>query len=97
MKLFRPKFKDKKSVNYRFINIVSTETDSSYRPQHEDFQTKHAVTLLKRYRSDYLMFNDDIQGTAATALAGIYGALKVPINTPICGFCGKNFPHGKSR
>jgi len=45
--------------------------------QHEDFQSKHAVNLLKRYRSEYLMFNDDIQGTAATALAGIYGALKV--------------------
>ena len=30
-----------------------------------------------RYRSDYLMFNDDIQGTAATVLAGLYGALKV--------------------
>jgi len=45
--------------------------------QHEDFQTKHAVNLLKRYRSSYLMFNDDIQGTAATTLAGIYGALKV--------------------
>merc|ERR1712223_2213629 len=45
--------------------------------QHEDFQSKHAVNLLKRYRSDYLMFNDDIQGTAATALAGLYGALKV--------------------
>lgn len=45
--------------------------------QHEDFQSKHAVNLLKRYRSDYLMFNDDIQGTAATTLAGIYGALKV--------------------
>jgi len=45
--------------------------------QHEDFQTKHAVNLLKRYRSDYLMFNDDIQGTAATVLAGIYGALRV--------------------
>lgn len=44
--------------------------------QHEDFQTKHAVNLLKRYRSSYLMFNDDIQGTAATTLAGIYGALK---------------------
>ncbi|XP_059097356.1 uncharacterized protein LOC131891736 isoform X1 [Tigriopus californicus] len=45
--------------------------------QHEDFQSKHAVNLLKRYRSEYLMFNDDIQGTAATVLAGLYGALKV--------------------
>lgn len=45
--------------------------------QHEDFQSKYAVKLLKRYRSDYLMFNDDIQGTAATVLAGLYGALKV--------------------
>lgn len=45
--------------------------------QHEDFTSKHAVNLLKRYRSDYLMFNDDIQGTAATVLAGLYGALKV--------------------
>merc|ERR1719220_2567810 len=45
--------------------------------QHEDFQTKHGVNLLKRYRASYLMFNDDIQGTAATTLAGIYGALKV--------------------
>jgi len=45
--------------------------------QHEDFTSKHAVNLLKRYRKDYLMFNDDIQGTAATVLAGLYGALKV--------------------
>ena len=30
-----------------------------------------------RYKKDYLMFNDDIQGTAATVLAGLYGALKV--------------------
>ena len=45
--------------------------------QHEDFQSKHAVNLLKRYRSEYLMFNDDIQGTGATVLAGLYGALKV--------------------
>jgi len=50
--------------------------------QHEDFQTKHAVNLLKRYRSDYLMFNDDIQGTAATVLAGIYGALRVQGEAP---------------
>ena len=50
--------------------------------QHEDFQTRHAVNLLKRYRSDYLMFNDDIQGTAATVLAGLYGALKVQGKPP---------------
>ncbi len=37
--------------------------------------TQH--TTMCRYRSDYLMFNDDIQGTAATVLAGLYGALKV--------------------
>jgi len=45
--------------------------------QFEDFQSKHAIELLKRYKSEYLMFNDDIQGTAATVLAGLYGALKV--------------------
>jgi len=45
--------------------------------QFEDFQSKHAATLLNRYRDEYLMFNDDIQGTAATVLAGLYGAMKV--------------------
>jgi len=45
--------------------------------QFEDFQSKHAIESLKRYRHEYLMFNDDIQGTAATVLAGLYGALKV--------------------
>lgn len=45
--------------------------------QFEDFQSKHAITTLLRYRHDYLMFNDDIQGTAATVLAGLYGALAV--------------------
>merc|ERR1719402_2048278 len=45
--------------------------------QFEDFQTKHANVLLERYRDEYLMFNDDIQGTAATVLAGLYGAMKV--------------------
>lgn len=45
--------------------------------QFEDFQSKHAVKLLARYKREYLMFNDDIQGTAATVLAGLYGAMKV--------------------
>ncbi len=44
--------------------------------QFEDFQLKHAVKLLERYRGQKrLVFNDDIQGTAATILAALYGAL----------------------
>jgi len=50
--------------------------------QFEDFQSKHAVHLLARYKKEYLMFNDDIQGTAATVLAGLYGAMKVRGLTP---------------
>merc|ERR1719232_1675404 len=45
--------------------------------QFEDFQSKYAIKLLQRYKKEYLMFNDDIQGTAATVLAGLYGAMKV--------------------
>ena len=29
--------------------------------QFEDFQSKHAIKLLMRYKKEYLMFNDDIQ------------------------------------
>ena len=45
--------------------------------QFEDFATGHALTLLERYRYDMPTFNDDIQGTAAVVLAGVYGALAV--------------------
>ena len=50
--------------------------------QFEDFQSKYAIKLLQRYKKEYLMFNDDIQGTAATVLAGLYGAMKVQGLTP---------------
>ena len=36
-----------------------------------------SICVIYRYKQEYLMFNDDIQGTAATVLAGLYGAMKV--------------------
>lgn len=55
------------AVRYRWPNVLV---------QFEDFDSSVAQRILDKYRDDHLCFNDDIQGTGATTLAGLLGAIR---------------------
>ena len=43
----------------------------------EDWKGTDALRLFDRYKDDYLIYNDDIQGTASVTIAGLITALQI--------------------
>ncbi|GMP59666.1 hypothetical protein CsSME_00022865 [Camellia sinensis var. sinensis] len=62
---------------YDLLHEFMTAVKQNYGEKFEDFANHNAFELLAKYSTTHLVFNDDIQGTAAVVLAGLVAALKL--------------------
>jgi malate dehydrogenase (oxaloacetate-decarboxylating) len=60
----------------RYLQVVSSLFPNALL-HFEDFGANNARRILLAYRDKYRIFNDDMQGTGAVVMAGLFNALKV--------------------
>lgn len=72
----RPGVEELDSFVQEFVNAVQ-EVFPACCIHFEDWKGTDAIRLLGRYKEKICCYNDDIQGTAGVALAGLIGALNI--------------------